>query len=95
MADESGAVTAYAADGEEEWSRQLEEVLAVGPSAAEGLVVVADDAGVVYAMDADDGSLAWERRLRGYAWQPFSVANDTVVADARQPPGAGAGPRDR
>ena len=73
-------MTAYALDGEELWSRELDELLAVGPTAANGMVLVADQAGVVYAMDTDDGELEWERRTSGYPWQPFSVANDTLVA---------------
>lgn len=86
VADRTGALTAYTEDGEDVWSVGLEDPLAVGPTVTDGVVVVADDGGTIYAFDADDGDVAWQAQPRDYPGEAFAASDGVlvVVQDARR-----------
>jgi outer membrane protein assembly factor BamB len=78
-ADLSGTLTAYTEDGEDVWSVGLEDALAVGPTVTDGVVVVADEGGTLYAFDADDGATAWQAQPRDYPNEAFAASDGVLV----------------
>jgi outer membrane protein assembly factor BamB len=66
-------------DGSQRWSRSLDGTLTAGPAADDERVFVADEGGVVYALDAADGGVAWQTRTNYDPEGDFAVSADAVT----------------
>src|SRR5262245_34205230 len=70
-------------DRTELWRTPLEDVSRSGVTIEGGAVYVGDQAGKVYALSLDDGSLTWSEQVGGRADTPIAVADGNAYVVAR------------
>lgn len=71
-------VVAPPPDGPPDWSFESRTLLEFPPAVADGLAVVGNNAGRVYALDSRTGELRWARRQRGEIASSPAIAGDRV-----------------
>jgi outer membrane protein assembly factor BamB len=64
--------------GRPAWSFRSRTLIEFPPSVRDGMVVVGNNAGRVYALDADDGELRWARRQKGEIAASPAITHDRV-----------------
>ncbi|MEM7357844.1 MAG: outer membrane protein assembly factor BamB [Pseudomonadota bacterium] len=70
-----------AGNGKRVWRTKLKnERISAGVGVGSGLVLVATDQGVVYALNQQDGSISWQVRLSSEILASPAIGNDVVVA---------------
>lgn len=81
-ASTNGRVMRISAEtGERVWQTVLKkEQITAGVSVGDGLVLLATDQGVVYALNQEDGSISWQTRLSSEILASPVVGSDIVVA---------------
>ena len=77
--DAGKVVALNAATGAVNWTSQLEVNLVSGTGAGDGIAVLVDQAGVVHALDLDDGSKSWEYVLPELVFAPPMVYRDLAI----------------
>lgn len=74
----TGHLMAYELDGEEAWSRSLEDPVMTSPAVVDGTVYATTAGGTVLACDAIDGTVLWEQSFDDYRATAPAVADGTV-----------------
>ena len=74
-AAEDGTVTALDGAGRQLWSTDLENDTEAGPVVDEGVVVLADDLGVLYGLDVADGTVEWQARPADYTTATMAASD--------------------
>ena len=62
-------------DGRDKWVEPLADAIVGGLAVSGGLVVVGTSDGIVYALDAEDGSQQWRFQTGGKVWSTPAVAD--------------------
>lgn len=83
FANGTGSVFAYDHDGEELWHLALGKIVGAA-SVLDGTVIVADNGGTVYAIDAASGETYWSRRIPGVekVHTGLAIDGDDIVVPA-------------
>lgn len=76
--DDGYLVCLSAADGHEVFRTRLVGPI-VSPAAIDSLIFVASQSGILHAVRASTGQIAWRQSLDGGAWNSPAVASETVV----------------
>jgi eukaryotic-like serine/threonine-protein kinase len=81
--DASTVVAVRLRDREELWRTSLEDVSRSGVTIEGSTLYVGDQAGKVYAMSLDDGSITWTEQVGGRADTPIAVADGNAYVVGR------------
>lgn len=77
-----GEITAYQINGKKLWENhpvKKEKNLTSGVTAGDGIVVAGSGKGILYALDASNGSLKWQRQLTGSILAPSLIHQGRVI----------------
>ncbi len=77
--DGDGVVRRYSAQGEVRWERRPGGLIRSRPVLVDGRVIVADEQGLVTALDTESGSRLWERSHVGPVYASMAVFGSRLV----------------